>query len=170
MTFDDFATEFRDVPLPAAAQERHRTLLREAARQDAAPAAPTRRRRRLPGLLPGLAVAVLLIGGGTATATYFLSASAERTDTAFCFGSLSLDESVGNRVEFAVEGTARSLGDAAAAGFDICARYWADGTLGSRTGVPDFVACVLPSGHAGIFPGDLGTCSALDLGTLESAE
>lgn len=162
MTFDDFAAEFRDVALPAAVQERHRALLRSAAADDPAPS-PSR--RRLPRLLPALTAAVLLVGGGTATATYFLTAPPERVDTAFCFGSLSLDESPTNRIEFAVVGEADSLGDAAAAGFDICGSYWEDGIFPAAT-TPELVACVLPTGHAGIFPGDSGACSALGLANL----
>lgn len=166
MTFDDFATEFRDVSLPDAAQERHRALLRAAAAEDPA---PSRSRRRLPGLLPALAAAVLLIGGGTATATYFLTSPPERVDTAFCFGSLSLDESPTNRIEFAVTGEANSLGDAAAAGFDICTTYWESGIF-TAAATPELVACVLPTGHAGIFPGDSGACSALGLANLSDLE
>jgi hypothetical protein len=98
------------------------------------------------------------------------------TETAYCYGSASLSEDNGNRMEFATQGTAEAPRDAAASGVDICAAYWRSGVFqfgkppdinavptGNAYSVPPLVACVLPSGQAGIFPGDDTTCESLGL-------
>jgi hypothetical protein len=137
-------------------------------------AAQRRRRRRW--LAGGISVAVILAGTGTAAA-FGLFGEVTNTETAYCYASASLNENNTNRMEFATQGTDADPRDAAASGIDICAAYWRSGVfqMGKKTDinavptgggypVPPLVACVLPSGQAGIFPGDDTTCESLGLG------
>ena len=49
---------------------------------------------------------------------------------------------------------------------EICAQLWRAGAFGAQP-VPKLVACVLPSGTVGVFPGEGGeTCASLRLGVL----
>lgn len=134
-----------------------------------------RRRRRRRYLAGGITAAVLIAGTGTAAAFGFFD-KVTNTNTAYCYASASLDDGLDNRIEFATQGTDSAPYDAAASGVDICQAYWRAGVFqlgkpadidraptGGLFPVPPLIACVLPSGQAGIFPGDKDTCGALGL-------
>lgn len=182
-TFDDFAEELHDQTLDPAVQQAHLAYLRALPNDEPAVPAANQRRRHRGLVVIGISTAIVLAaGGGTAAALgLFGRAPTADTSSAFCYATTNLDdESVNNRTEFALgDGQTQELGDAAAAGLDICAIYWRSGlfTIGGATNpdvlptggtqeVPPLVACVLPNGQAGIFPGDTTTCENLGLSTL----
>ncbi|MBM9466640.1 hypothetical protein [Nakamurella leprariae] len=175
--FDAFAGELRDQPLAPAAQEQHLALLRSLPDPGERPVTPAARRRR-GRVIGGLAIgAVLAVGGGTAVAIGAFSTATD-TATGYCYASADLDESVTNRMEFAAAGTPDRPEDASAVALDVCAAYWRSGVFAGGRGdpdraptggsapVPSLVACVLPDGKAGVFPGDATTCHGLGLSTL----
>lgn len=175
----NFEDEFKDLPdqqLSPAVQERHLAYLHSLPDAEVPVdlgARRTRRRRRI--LIGGIGAVVLIAGTGTAAALGVFD-TVTNTETAYCYATASLDESTGNRMEFAVQGSAENPRDAAANGVDVCGAYWRSGVFqigkpvnidqpptGTGSTVPPLVACVLPSGQAGIFPGDAATCPGLGL-------
>ena len=113
-------------------------------------AAPSRQRRRGRRLVPALIVTSLL---GGAVAYGLLRGEVSRPETVACFERADLSSS-----------TAVPRGDAAGP-IEACAGVWRRGTFGGGTEVPPLVACVLPTGVAGVFPATAGTdvCTALNL-------
>jgi len=179
-TFDDSFKDLPDVPLSPEVQRQHLAYLR--ALPDSADltdlGAPPSRRRRQRYIVSGISAAVILAGAGTAAAFGAFTTVVTNTNTAYCYRTANLDENSGNRMEFATQGTKQNPRDAAASGVDICAAYWRAGVFhigkpadvdrvptGGTFPVPPLVACVLPSGQAGIFPGESVTCRSLGLGT-----
>ena len=111
---------------------------------------PLRRRRRGRRVVPAL-VATSLLGG--AVAYGLLRGGVTRPETVACFERADL--SAATAVP-AVE---------AAGPIEACADVWRRGTFGGGTEVPPLVACVLPTGVAGVFPATAGAdvCTALNL-------
>ena len=114
-----------------------------------APVAHRPRRRRGRRLVPAL-VATSLLGG--AVAYGLLRDGVSRPETVACFEGADLASTIAVR---AVE---------AAGPIEACADVWRRGTFGGGE-VPPLVACVLPTGVAGVFPAPAGTdaCTALNL-------
>lgn len=111
-------------------------------------AAPRRRRGRR--LVPAL-IATSVLGGAGAYGV--LRDGVSRPGTVACF-------------ELADLTAFTEVVRAPAAGpVEACAGLWRRGVLGAGTEVPPLVACVLPSGVAGVFPAPAGAdvCTALDL-------
>lgn len=109
-----------------------------------------RRRPRGRRLVPAL-VATSLLGGAVAYGV--LRGDVSRPETVACFERADLSASTeAARVE-------------AAGPIEACAGVWWMGTFGTGTEVPPLVACVLPSGVAGVFPVTAGAdvCTALNL-------
>lgn len=110
---------------------------------------PLPRRRRGRRLVPALVVTSLL---GGAVAYGVLRDGVTEPETVACFqrADLSADAAV-PKVE-------------AAGPIEACAEVWRRGTFGG-TEVPPLVACVLPTGVAGVFPATAGAdvCTALNL-------
>lgn len=173
-TFDEFAENLPDQQLPEETQSRHLAYLRSLPETAEV---HTLRPRRRKYVLTGVAVVVVAVaaGGGVAAAFGAFSTPTD-TSTAFCYASPNLDDSGSNRVEFAAAGTPERPGDATSVGLDVCAAYWRSGVFNSNgtvnadqapTGgslpVPHLVACVLPDGQVGIFPGNTTTCTGLGL-------
>ena len=113
----------------------------------AAVADPRRRRRRL---VPALLVTSL---AGGAVAFGLLRGDVSRPESVACF----------ERADLA---SATEVPELEAAGpIETCAGLWRRGVLGAGAEVPPLVACVLPSGVAGVFPavGVSDVCTALNL-------
>lgn len=141
------------------------------------PAAGWRRRRRWMGGLS--AVALVLAGGGVATAVIVLDAKpATVYDGARCYAEESdnftpvfpgADVSV-------LPDSDREVTDARAR--EACAQLWRAGYLpdpkveaAAETSrpVPPLTTCVLPDGVVGVFPADAGVCARLNLPPLLEA-
>jgi hypothetical protein len=115
------------------------------------------------------AAALVVVGGGTAVAMLSFERAPVRS-VAHCFPFVTSDftnPALGPDVAF-------SGGDTAAAAIDACTAEWATGALvptppyagspgPSTQPVPPLVACVLPSGVVGVFPGPAQTCTRLGL-------
>ncbi len=132
-------------------------------------------RRHLVGaVLAG--VALVVAGGGLAVAL----TKAQPSETTFvrCFALPTTD--YGNPaysldVGLAVAVSDPSTATTAASALDVCGGTWFRGELsttapyivpippGGGSPVPNLVACVLPDGFVGVFPGPEGTCAALGL-------
>lgn len=114
------------------------------------PVADRPRRRRARRLVPVLLVTSLL---GGAVAYGLLRGDVASPETVACFERGDLTASV----------EVPSVG--AAGPVEACASLWRRGALGGGTEVPPLVACVLPTGVAGVFPVTPGTdvCTALNL-------
>jgi hypothetical protein len=108
------------------------------------------RRRRAWRLVPALVV-TSLVGG--AAAYGWLRGDVSRPETVACF-------------EAADPASATEVAGVEAAGpVEACAALWRRGAFGGGTEVPPLVACVLPTGVAGVFPATAGAdvCTALNL-------
>jgi hypothetical protein len=149
---------------------------------DASRARPHRRRRisRRVAIVIGAAGIAVTGTAAAAAVLHFTSAPVTETDVARCYSTDSLaggDSFAGLSV--AAAGPVGSNAQVTSA-LAACTTSWADGflTLGStQVGgtrqppgllnlnhpVPPLVVCVLPSGVAGVFPGDKGTCETLGL-------
>jgi hypothetical protein len=130
-----------------------------------------RRRRRL---VLGVAIAVVL---GSAVAGITLLQSAPVTDktTARCYTEAALGS--GGTFSGATIGALGAPGSTARVDNAIatCSDLWRQGfLLSGKTGiqrpgpntanpVPPLIACTLPNGIAGVFPGDQSTCASLGL-------
>lgn len=111
---------------------------------------PHRRRRRRRRVVPAL-LATSLLGGAVAYGV--LRGGVSHPETAACFERADLSAATAVRT---VE---------AAGPIEACAAVWRRGIFGDGTDVPPLVACVLPSGVAGVFPATAGAdvCTALNL-------
>jgi hypothetical protein len=109
-----------------------------------------RRRRRGRRLAPALIVTSLL---GGAVAYGLLRGGVTTPETVECFERADL---LASAAVLTVE---------AAGPIEACAGVWRRGTFGGGTEVPPLVACVLPTGVAGVFPasGGADVCTALNL-------
>lgn len=109
-----------------------------------------RRRRRGRRLVPTLVVTSFL---GGAVAYALLRGDVSRPETVACLEGADLS------AKTAV------VGVEVAGPIEACAGVWRSGTFGGGTDVPPLVACVLPSGVAGVFPATAGAdvCTALNL-------
>ncbi len=152
-------------PMPEAeAQAILRVLRQEMARR------PWWRRR----------VVVASIGLGTALATaaamtaYVAFREPTERGVATCYGSASTGSDT-VRVDVSVA-SPDGLGPAVIEdAVELCTQAWRDGLLDAGVvdvpfgtqQVPDLVACTLPDGSVGVFPGNAGTCQQLDLPAME---
>jgi hypothetical protein len=130
-----------------------------------------RRRRRLVAMAAGAALVVA--GAGTAVATLALQRAGVR-DVAHCFPFVTSNfDQPGLGPDVTVSGD-----DTAHQALQLCAAEWTSGALVSTppyagtpgptpVPAPPLVACVLPSGAVGVFPGPPQTCA--DLGLPASA-
>ena len=133
------------------------------------------RRRRRVTVVVIAALTVSVVGGGMAVALSKLRPSEPAMVRCFAvvttdFNNPGLGFDLG--VAAAPGGTAPS---AAAQGLDQCGQAWFRGELsgsdphlptdfpGGDQPIPHLVACVLPEGFVGVFPGPAGTCAALGL-------
>ncbi len=108
------------------------------------------RRRRARRLVPAVVV-TSLVGG--AVAYGLVRGDVSSPETVACF-------------EAADPASATEVAVVEAAGpIDACAALWRRGAFGAGREVPPLVACVLPTGVAGVFPAPDGTdvCAALNL-------
>lgn len=181
---DEFLAALRRIPryrLSDEAKERHLRALAELAAQ------PGPAPRRFPWLrfhprriwvIVAVAVGALGAGVGTAAALGVFESPTDRT-IAHCYATADLHEP-NNHMNFAVaapSGGNPSLHDAANSALEICTGAWQQGRLSTTPPyvtrpspdatpghpVPTLIACVLPSGQVGIFPGSEQTCLELDL-------
>jgi hypothetical protein len=111
----------------------------------------TRRRRRI-----AIAIAVGLAAAGAAAAAWVNARHPSRTLSVGCYAEARLDAST-----FVI--TARE-GHAA----EACLELWRTGQMGPSQS-PRLMACVLESGHVGVFPGDKATCARLRLPAAAAA-
>lgn len=114
---------------------------------------PLRRGRGGRRLVPALVVTSLL---GGAVAYGLTRGDVSRPETVACFERADLSSTTAaSRVE-------------AAGPIEACAEVWRRGTFGAGREVPPLVACVLPTGVAGVFPATAGAdvCTALDLAPI----
>ncbi len=114
------------------------------------PIADRPRRRRARRLVPAFVVTTLL---GGAVAYGLLRGEVSSPESVACF-------------EAADQASATEVAAVESGGpIDVCADLWRRGVLGAGTEVPPLVACVLPTGVAGVFPVTPGTdvCTALNL-------
>jgi hypothetical protein len=126
---------------------------------------PGRRRRTT---VVAVVAAVVVGGAGTAAAALALQHADERR-FAHCYPFATTDFEHGPGPDVVAVGL-----DSAAAALDLCEAEWRSGALVSTapyagtpgpvpSPVPPLVACVLPSGSVGVFPGPPGTCDRLGL-------
>jgi hypothetical protein len=170
--FDDFVAELRVHEMDPEVARSQRSRLEKLV------LAPPRRNRKRALVIGAGVVALAAAGVGTAAAFGMFSAPPSDRTTAFCYSSAALTEDPAGRIEFAVSGpgTSGAVGDAAASGIDICSAYWRAGVLeagapprgdvvpgGGTHPVPKLVACVLPTGQLGVFPGDELACARMGL-------
>ena len=101
-----------------------------------------RRRRAVVAVAVGLAVL------GAAAAAWVATRRPTHTLSVGCYAQASLDANT--YVISAREGQA----------VEACRELWTTGTFGAPSS-PPLVACVLPSGAVGVFPGDVSTCAQL---------
>lgn len=111
---------------------------------------PLRGRRRRRRLVPALIVTSAL---GGAVAYSVLRGGVTTPETVACF----------ERADLLATTAGVSVG--AAGPVEACAGVWRRGEFGGVTEVPPLVACVLPSGVAGVFPATAAAdvCTALNL-------
>jgi hypothetical protein len=173
----------RRVPAPPLAAESSERLLDElllrldadllAAERTAAPSAPARRgwrvgRRPRRVAVVAAAAAVLVGLGGTAVAMLAFEHAPVR-DLAHCFPYATTDV---DRPGLGPDVTLAGGADSAAQALDLCRAEWRSGALvatppyvgtpgGTPQPVPPLVACVLPTGVVGVFPGPPETCTRL---------
>jgi hypothetical protein len=123
----------------------------------------TRRRR----IVVSLSTAGVVLVGGTAAAAIAWERASVRSQ-AHCFPFATTDF---YNPAYGPD-TTQSGGDSARSAVDACRATWAAGLLSSTppytgSGVPasppPLVACVLPDGVVGVFPGDGATCGKLGL-------
>lgn len=117
--------------------------------------APLRRRRRR-RLIPVL-VAASVFGGAVAYGV--LRGGVTRPELVACFGRADL------------EAPTEVPALVAAGPVEACAALWRQGLFGPVTEVPPLMACVLPTGAAGVFPamGGADVCTALNLVPISAA-
>lgn len=175
--FDELFTEQPDLRISSAARDQHLRLLDHLAQGRRTHTRWWRKWAVILAASLGLGAA----GLGTAAAFGAFSAPTDRR-IAYCFTTADLNDPA-NREEFTVatapNDTNPSLRDAAASALDICAGGWQQGRFSATNPkisldpkpapwnypVPPLVACVLPNGSVGVFPGDTTTCASLGLPT-----
>ena len=139
-----------------------------------------RRWRRSVAFIPAGVLVTAGAGVGTAAAFGVFSQAPADRGIAHCYATADLDDP-GNHTDFMVAVSPQEvhpggIGDAAAAAMEVCAGGWAQGRFSAtdpkvsdphpdRTDfpVPPLVACVLPDGSVGVFPGDPRTCTLLEV-------
>ena len=114
-------------------------------------------------VIAGIVAALVCGGGGLAIANQS-SAPARATDLSrvHCYSRISTDFSdhfPGITVDGALSGGSEPGRDPVGA----CSGVWQEGLLGTGASTPALVACVLPSGVFGVFPGRAGTCQSVKL-------
>ena len=141
---------------------------------------PRRRTVRRKVAIVGIAVGLALTGtAAAATIVHLTSAPVTETDLARCYAVDSL--AGGNDFRGTSVAAAGSIGSHAQVtnALSACTLIWQDGLMAPGAGakmtpserahlnpdhpVPSLVVCVLPSGVAGVFPGDKKTCQTLGL-------
>lgn len=172
-SFDHAARQARRIAVPERVQRRHLDLLQQV-RSDRHLG---RRRPRALAIGVGVALASSL-GVGTAATLGAFTEEPTVVSTAYCFASTAAALE-GQRIEFMIGqeydvDRDDSVGNAAKAALDVCRNEWLigallpDGTVdpmanGQDRPVPRLVACVIASGHVGVFPLDAGDCAAIGL-------
>ncbi|HEY3737774.1 MAG TPA: hypothetical protein VGL26_10050 [Jatrophihabitans sp.] len=181
---DEFDVALRRVAearLSQSARERHRVMLAALAAAEPELLPPERPLRRRRTVLIATVAAVLAAGvgvGSAAAAGAFRSAPPTDRRIAHCYTTASLTDPH-NHEDFTVasDGTNPSLPDAASHAMDICTGGWLQGRYSSTDPkvlldpkpapwnypLPHLIACVLPSGEVGVFPGTVTTCTELGL-------
>lgn len=174
--FDELFSQQAELPISESAREQHLRLIHQLTQLSQKP-----RRWRWKRWTIVLAAVVGVSGAGFGTAAA-LGAFTPPTDrrTATCFTTMDLHDPT-NREDFAVatspDDANPSLRDAAASALNICAGGWKQGRFSTSDPkisldpksapwnypVPPLVACVLPNGEVGVFPGDAPTCASLRL-------
>lgn len=176
--FDDLAARVaaREYRIDPAVADRHLAGLMS----EPAPLARSSRRRGRVVLVAAVVVATVGAGIGTAAAFGVFSAPPTERGIAHCYATVDLDDP-SNHTDFMVavtpeEQDADGIGDAAAAALEVCSGGWAQGRFSATDPkvsdphpsridfpVPYLVACVLPDGSVGVFPGNDRTCAGLNL-------
>jgi len=145
---------------------------------------PRRRTVRRKLAMVGIAVGLGLTGtAAAATIVHLTSAPVTETDLARCYAVDSL--AGGNDFRGTSVAAAGPIGSHAQVtnALSACTLIWQDGLMAPGAGakmtpserahlnpdhpVPSLVVCVLPSGVAGVFPGDKKTCQTLGLPAAE---
>lgn len=177
--FDELFTEQPELHISAAARAQHLRLIE----QLTTGRRPTTRWWRKWAIILAASLGLGTAGLGTAAAFGAFSPPTDRR-IAYCFTTADLHDPA-NREDFSVAtgpGDANpSLHDAAASALDICAGGWQQGRFSATSPkislnpkpapwnytVPPLIACVLPDGSVGVFPGDATTCASLGLPTAK---
>jgi len=133
------------------------------------------RGRRRVTVVVTAAVVVTVVGGGLAAALTKLRPSEPAMVRCFAVATTDFDNP-GLAFDLGVAAPPGGAAPSAAAqALDQCGQAWYRGEVSSRaphlprdfTGggqpIPHLVACVLPPGFVGVFPGPAGTCAALGL-------
>jgi len=141
---------------------------------------PRRRWRRSVAFITAGVLVTAGAGVGTAAAFGMFSQAPADRGIAHCYATADLDDP-NNHTDFMVAVKPlgehpNGVGDAAAAAMEVCTGGWAQGRFSvtdpkvsdphpNRTDfpVPPLVACVLPDGTVGVFPGDARTCAILEI-------
>jgi hypothetical protein len=169
----DLDTRLRALPAPAV-PDLVRRLQRERLRSTAAGSSASPGVRWHRRWVVAAVGAAGVIGGGASVAVAAITID-RATDRviAHCFPSVSTNfGSAGPGLDVNTTSS-----DTAATALSLCSAAWSSGLLRpttpyigepSRRGqfpVPALVACVLPTGEVGVFPGASGICQHLSLGT-----
>ena len=158
--------------------ERHLAMLADLTQPE--PAKPRRRLRRSVALVAAGVLVTAGAGVGTAAAFGVFSQAPADRGIAHCYATVDLDDP-SNHTDFMLavdpkEVHPGGVGDAAAIAMEVCEGGWAQGRFSATDPkvsdpdptradfpVPALVACVLPDGSVGVFPGDPRTCAILEL-------
>jgi hypothetical protein len=158
-------------PFPDASRFAVKTMLMDEVRA-------SRRRRWQRPLVAGLAAA--LAGTAVAAGSYVAFRRPTELRYAQCYSSVTAD--TGYRTTLAI-GTEHRADEDTPAPAEVndaigsCGNLWSQGILrkgvpmsaeptpapGGTAAVPTLVACTLPDGTVGVYPGDASTCRTLDL-------
>jgi hypothetical protein len=159
--------------------ERHLAMLADLTQQPEQ-AKPRRRWRRSVALIATGVLVTAGAGVGTAAAFGVFSQAPADRSIAHCYATVDLDDP-GNHTDFMLAVDPKEIhpggvGDAAAIAMEVCEGGWAQGRFSATDPkvsdphptradfpVPPLVACVLPDGSVGVFPGDPRTCAILEL-------
>lgn len=178
--FDELFSRQPELRISSAAREQHLRLISQLTQK---PRKSRHRGWKKWAIVLSATVGLSAAGLGTAAALGAFTPPTDRR-VASCFTTVDLHDPA-NREDFAVatspDDSNPSLHDAAASALDICAGGWQQGRFSATDPkisldpkpapwdyrVPSLVACVLPDGTVGVFPGDATTCASLDLPTAE---
>lgn len=181
---DEFLAALARVPRLRLSEDTKKRHLSALADLSAQPVPALRRSQRLRSRLRRTGVIVLAAVGvfgaslGTAAALGVFTSPTDM-DIALCYATANLNEP-GNHTEFSVaiaDGENPHVHNAANLALEICAEAWRQGRLSItephvrepvhavtvERPVPQLIACVLPSGQVGVFPGSEATCLRLGL-------